>query len=122
MKNAAFAWIGGAMLILVLVFGLSIYATGYHKNEVERNFSRLVRQELESNYGESVAASEIKRSIEEQLKSTAFSNSKYEVTILTSDMKKGILSVRLKESFHYPGGKLGIVSITKTAIVDKEIS
>lgn len=119
MKNAILGGIGGVIVIFMVATLISIFEIGSRQNELDNHVPRIIEDTLESYYGTAATQREIQTHLERQLSACISSDSDVTITLDACDMTRGILSVKVKSNFSYPGGKRGCVEIKRTAIVDK---
>jgi hypothetical protein len=127
MKNVVLGMIGGILIIYTAVIALTIYGIQARKNEVENVLSQVVVDTLKEHYVPEMlrdldygpdSAESIGEEIRRELDGRIMSDSEVTVTILSCDMDKGILSVRVDESYRLFNGTQRKWSFSKTAIVD----
>ncbi len=128
MKNVILGIIGIFIVIYTVLISLSIYSVQSRKNELENCLSQVVEYVLEENYrpkemlyGTGIPKSneEIAKEIEKLIRMRISSDTMVDVYILECDMEKGILSVRIEETYILPNGKIRTDSYAKTAIIDR---
>lgn len=129
MKNVLLGMIGGFLILYTAVISLSIYSISTRKNELENCLSQIVEDVLEANYVPEELRSEETRiagraDIEQQVRDAVGlripSDSELQITILACDMEKGILSVRVDESYTMPNGATRNWYCAKTAVIDRK--
>jgi hypothetical protein len=127
MKNVVLGMIGGILIIYTALISLTIYGIQSRKNEVENALSQVVVDTLKEHYVPEMfrdldyspdSADSIGEEICGELERRITSDSEVTVTILSCDMDKGILSVRVDESYRLFDGTQREWSFSKTAIVD----
>jgi hypothetical protein len=120
MKNIILGMIGSLIAVYTFVSCLGIYSISLRKNEMENNISRVIEQNLREYYGKENGDADAAQSVKEELLGGLGSDSKVSIEIRACDMREGILSVSVEETFTMPGGKEKSVSCVKTAIVESE--
>jgi hypothetical protein len=127
MKNVVLGVIGGMLILYTAVIALTIYGVQSRKNEVENVLSQVVVDTLKEHYVPEMLRDgdyspdlpeSIGEEICEELARRITSDSEVNVTILSCDMDKGILSVRVDEAYPLFDGTQRTWSFSKTAIVD----
>ena len=118
MKNILLGLIGVMITVYTLLIGLNILTVQSHKNQLERNLSRVVKNVLEGEY-EQPSEESILQMIQEEVSDVMQDKGKREVEILTMDLQKGILSVRVTEYITTIVGTQKEIVIEKTALVER---
>ena len=118
MKNILLGLIGVMITVYTLLIGLNILTVQSHKNQLERNLSRVVKNVLEGEFEQSSEDS-ILQMIEEEVSDVMQEKGKREVEILALDLQKGILSVRVTEYITTIVGTQKEIVIEKTALVER---
>jgi hypothetical protein len=127
MKNAVLGIIGGLLIIYTAVIALTIYGIQTRKNEVENVLSQIVVDTLKEHYIPEILRDteyrpdppdDIEAEIRDELALRITSDTDVTVTILSCDMDKGILSVRVDETYSLYRGIQRNYTYAKTAIVD----
>jgi hypothetical protein len=127
MKNAVLGILGGLLIIYTAVIALTIYGIQTRKNEVENVLSQIVVDTLKEHYIPEILRdtdyrpdppTKIEAEIRDELALRITSDTDVTVTILSCDMDKGILSVRVDETYYLFNGAERTYSHSKTAIVD----
>jgi hypothetical protein len=127
MKNAVLGIIGGLLIIYTAVIALTIYGIQTRKNEVENVLSQIVVDTLKEHYIPEILRdtdyrpdlpTDIEAEIRDELALRITSDTDVTITILACDMDKGILSVRVDETYYLFNGVERNYSHSKTAIVD----
>ena len=118
MKNILLGLIGVMITVYTLLIGLNILTVQSHKNQLERNLSRVVKNVLEGEY-EQPSEESILQMIQEEVSDVMQEKGKREVEILTMDLQKGILSVRVTEYITTIVGTQKEIVIEKTALVER---
>lgn len=118
MKNILLGLIGVMITVYTLLIGLNILTVQSHKNQLERNLSRVVKNVLEGEFEQSSEDS-ILQMIEEEVADVMQEKGKREVEILALDLQKGILSVRVTEYITTIVGTQKEIVIEKTALVER---
>lgn len=113
------------MMLFVILIGLvelilTIDARYSRKNELEMAVERTVYDTLkmvnaEENKG---CVSDIQRTVKEKLNTLVTSKSQLHITVKAWDPDKGILSLKVRETFTYPIGIVGVLNCQRTAIID----
>lgn len=118
------------MIIYTAVISLTIYGIQSRENEVQNALSEIVVDTLSEYYVPEILrgsgyvpeeTEEIEREIREELLRRISSDTTVRVTVIACDMEKGILSVRVDETYQLPNGAQKVWAYAKTAIVDQEI-
>lgn len=116
-KNVILALIGIFITIYVVSIGLNIYIIQTHKNALEEQVPRVVKQTLEEAYitkDEAVAIGKLKEELiagKEQMRS---------LEVKKLDLEKGILSIVVTEHFGLVTGEEREISVEKTVIMERE--
>lgn len=118
MKNILLGLIGVMITVYTLLIGLNILTVQSHKNQLERNLSRVVKNVLEGEY-EQPSEESILQMIQEEVSDVMQEKGKREVEILALDLQKGILSVRVTEYITTIVGTQKEIVIEKTALVER---
>lgn len=118
MKNIMIGAIGGIVMIYMVLIQLSVYAGNIRENELENSLSESCMQTLKNYYGGNDADAE--HDVTGRIKERLSSDSEVTVAVLVCDMTKGILSVRVDETFRYPNGSTRTVTGKKTAIMERK--
>ena len=118
MKNILLGLIGVMITVYTLLIGLNILTVQSHKNQLERNLSRVVKNVLEGEF-EQPSEESILQMIEEEVSDVMQEKGKREVEILALDLQKGILSVRVTEYITTIVGTQKEIVIEKTALVER---
>lgn len=118
MKNILLGLIGVMIMIYTLLIGLNIITVQSHKNQLERNLSRVVKNVLEGEYGQ-VSEETIQQMIQEEVSDVMQDKGARVVEVLALDLQKGILSVRVKEYITTIVGTPKEIVIEKTALIEK---
>lgn len=107
------------MILYMLLLLLSIYSISARKNELYNCMSQVVEDTLFIYFGNENADEElILDSIHTMLEKRLTSDSGREIVLTVCDMEKGILGLRVLETFYLPNGFYKTVVLEKTAIVD----
>jgi hypothetical protein len=127
MKNAVLGIIGAIMIVYTAVIGLTIYGIQSRKNEVENVLSQIVVDTLKEHYVPEILRdtdyrpdppADIEAEIRDELALRITSDTEVTITILACDMDKGILSVRVDETYYLFNRAERNFTYAKTAIVD----
>jgi hypothetical protein len=127
MKNTILGIVGGLLIIYTAVIALTIYGIQTRKNEVENVLSQIVVDTLKEHYVPEILRDmdyrpdppdDIETEIRDELALRITSDTDVTITILACDMDKGILSVRVDETYYLFNGVERNYSHSKTAIVD----
>lgn len=118
MKNILLGLIGVMITVYTLLIGLNILTVQSHKNQLERNLSRVVKNVLEGEY-EQPSEESILQMMQEEVSDVMQEKGKREVEILALDLQKGILSVRVTEYITTIVGTQKEIVIEKTALVER---
>ena len=118
MKNILLGLIGVMITVYTLLIGLNILTVQSHKNQLERNLSRVVKNVLEGEFEQSSEES-ILQMIQEEVSDVMQDKGEREVEILALDLQKGILSVRVTEYITTIVGTQKEIVIEKTALVER---
>lgn len=98
---------------------LTVNARSSRKDELEQAVTLAVSITMENLAKGTVnEEDELEAMFTERLTELVHSDSELEVQILAKDVEKGLLCVCVEETFTYPGGKKGTLSVSKTAILD----
>ena len=128
MKQVILGVYGIFLMVAMTMLGLTVYGMQSRENEMNNCLSRIVRDTLEENYvphflqdelegkGDDEVAAELKRRIGEAI----HTDSEVEIDVICCDMKKGILSVAVTESYNTPLGTRTEREYRRTAIVDRK--
>lgn len=128
MKHVILGVYGIFLVVALTMLGLTVYGMQSRENEMNNCLSRIVRDTLEENYvphflqdelegkGDDEVAAELKRRIGEAI----HTDSEVEIDVICCDMKKGILSVAVTESYNTPLGTRTEREYRRTAIVDRK--
>lgn len=118
MKNVILAIVG--ILIGMSVFSIAFSTISYEnrKNALEKQVSKVVENVLEEEYPNG-DEEEAERRLVEELTLDVGSNGSVAVKVRKLDLKKGIVSVVVTETFHQFNGKRKTIVCEKTAIVEK---
>lgn len=128
MKHVILGVYGIFLMVALTMLGLTVYGMQSRENEMNNCLSRIVRDTLEENYmphflqdelegkGDDEVAAELKRRIGEAI----HTDSEVEIDVICCDMKKGILSVAVTESYNTPLGTRTEREYRRTAIVDRK--
>lgn len=128
MKNVILGAYGIFLIVASAMLGLTVYGMQSRENEMNRCLSRIVADTLEENYvphflqdetegkGDEEVAEELKQRIGEAI----HTDSEVEVDVVCCDMKKGIVSVAVTESYDTPLGTRTEREYRRTAIVDRK--
>ena len=118
MKTIVLGFTGCMLVILTVISCLSIYGISARKNEIENCTAQVVEQNLRTFYRSGASDEEAREALRQELMVRLDSASQVSVDVRTCDMEKGILSVRVVESFTLPGGQKKEVACEKTMIVE----
>ena len=118
MKNILLGLIGVMITVYTLLIGLNILTVQSHKNQLERNLSRVVKNVLEGEFEQSSEES-ILQMIQEEVSDVMQDKGEREVEILALDLQKGILSVRVTEYITTIVGTQKEIVIEKTALLER---
>lgn len=118
MKNILLGLIGVMITIYTLLIGLNILTVQSHKNQLEKNLSRVVKNVLEGEYGQASEES-IQRMIQEEVSDVMQDKGQRVVEILALDLQKGILSVRVTEYITTIVGTQKEIVVEKTALIER---
>ncbi|MCR4955418.1 MAG: hypothetical protein K6A30_01880 [Lachnospiraceae bacterium] len=115
----------GFMCFLMFVVGvmsmLTVDAKYSRKNELEVAMMSAMKYAMEGVLEERIQTDEeLERSFQNSLRRQITSKSELSVDMVECDVKDGILSAKVKETFTYPTGKQGELTVNKTIIVDRE--
>lgn len=89
------------------------------KIELEEGLRMAMREILsEFQKAESSKQSEVKKAMEERIRSYVDSDSKVKVVDVRMDENATIMQVEVEEIFRYPNGKRGEIRVSETAIVE----
>lgn len=128
MKHVILGVYGIFLMVALTMLGLTVYGMQSRENEMNNCLSRIVRDTLEENYvphflqdelegkGDDEVAAELKRRVGEAI----HTDSEVEIDVICCDMKKGILSVAVTESYNTPLGTRTEREYRRTAIVDRK--
>lgn len=126
MKQVILTMVGMILVFYTITIGFSVFSTQTRKNELENNVARIVEAALTKNcqiYGEQPIAlqekeiSFLKQNLIEEI--TASIGEDVLVQILAFDMEKGIVSVRVEETYEQFNGKTKAISCEKTVILEQ---
>ncbi len=122
MKHVILSMVGMLIIFYTITIGFSVLSTQTRKNELENNLARIVEVTLENyylnGYGEA-ELSELQQNLINEIEESLGEDADVLVQIQAFDMQKGIISVRVEESYQQFNGKTKILSCEKTAIVEK---
>ena len=143
MKHLIIAVISAVVTVLVIIILMSVHSADLKQTELERSLKSAARQSLENaclsqktqvSDNDTLVCDFIgiflgKMKINERVVSengeiyaedSSDKGGKLEIDIEAADIYKGILSVRVKEHFTYPNGKIGTIKAETTQIVERE--
>lgn len=120
MKNVILAMLGIAICFYTITIGFSVFSTQTRKNELETSVARIVESTLEENYKE-VEEEAILASMIEEITQALGGKEDVTVQVQQMDLQKGIISVRVEESFRQFNGQTKTLSCEKTVIVEREV-
>ena len=118
MKNILLGLIGVMITVYTLLIGLNILTIQVHKNQLEKNLSRVVKNVLEGEMGQASEES-IQQMICEEVSDVIQEKGDLVVEILALDLQKGILSVRITERITTITGNEKEIVLEKTAILER---
>lgn len=121
MRNVILAFIG--ILITLYTFSLvfSVFSLQTRKNDLENHVARVVEDFLESAYQNGSEQVVTQRLINE-LSQNVDDSGQLEVEVQALDLQKGIISVKVSETFRQFNGKERTIVCEKTAIMEREVS
>ncbi|MBR4026468.1 MAG: hypothetical protein IKJ01_02765 [Lachnospiraceae bacterium] len=120
MKTTIFGIIAVLIAIYTMALSLGIYNTQIRKNQLENSVSQIVKETLELAYpngDESIVKEELINHIKSRLNNIDTTK----VEVLAFDLEKGIISVKVTETYNQLSGREKIISLEKTAIMEKEV-
>lgn len=127
MKNIIFGGAGMTVIVLVSVILLSVAGRGIRSHELNIAVARAVKNTVETGYeraqteGNSASLKEeMTAYLGQEIINAVQSEAAVQIEVLEMELEKGIVSARVTEGFLYPNGKQSEVSVTKTAIADRE--
>lgn len=120
MKNVILGMIGGAIVIYLVVFCLSVYSISSRKNEMENCISQVLEQNLIRYYGGEQSDDAVRTAVTQDLISRLQTDSKIIVEVHTCDMQRGILAAVIREEFYLPIGTSKTITCNKTVIAEEE--
>ncbi|MCI7531661.1 MAG: hypothetical protein MSA59_02140 [Lachnobacterium sp.] len=120
MKNIILGMTGGAIVIYLIVFCLSVYSISARKNEMENCISQVLEQNLLSYYGGERSDAEVRSVVTQDLIGRLQADSKTVIDVHTCDMRQGILAATIREEFFLPIGTSKTITCSKTVIVEEE--
>lgn len=118
MKNIILGAIGLLVTVYVTMIGMNVYMIQTHKDQLENCFSRILQQALEEGYG-TVENEMITQRIISDFAESMNNEGALQVEIQAMDLQKGLLSVRVTESFFLLNGKEKVITLEKTIIMDR---
>ncbi|MCI7321763.1 MAG: hypothetical protein MR508_00400 [Lachnospiraceae bacterium] len=118
MKNIILGFTGCMLAICMVISCLSIYSISVRKNELENCTSQVVEQNLKTYYRSGKESGEVVEALRQEFMLRLGSASQLSIDVKACDMEKGILSVRVSETFTLPGGQKKEVACAKTMIVE----
>lgn len=121
MKNVILGIIGIFITLYTLLIGLNILTIQSHKNQLEKNVSRIVKNVLEGEYqkGEKEA---VQQMLLEEISASISSNGTVTVEIQEIDLQKGILSLKVTDQIRTLTGASRQLVIEKTAIMEQTMT
>ena len=132
MKQVIFMSVIGALVLLSLAAVLTLWSRRVRENDLNKAVSTATEQtlgSLEKGVSNAPASSEqmeaeflqhLFRQVNAGDNKNFDKDMKLEVKVSECDPDKGIISVRVNETFTYPGGKKGNVTVDRTAIRERE--
>lgn len=121
MKNVILAFIGILITLYTFSSVFSVFSLQSRKNELENHVARIVEGFLENAYPNGDEGMLKQRMISELSKNVDDSG-KLTVEMQALDLQKGIISVKVSETFRQFNGKERTIVCEKTAIVEQEVS
>ena len=121
MKNIILGMIGLFIAIYTLILGLNILTVVSHRNQLERNLSRIVKHILENEF-QSENEEIVIRMLEEEIRSTVSRNIDMEIKVNQIDLQKGIISIEVREIVPNLMGTKREIVVSKTAIMEQQMT
>lgn len=118
MKSVMLGMMGFLITIYTLLIGLNVLTIQSHKNQLDRNLSRILKNVLETEYpyGEEAMVEQMLR---EEIIASISSKAPISVEIQAIDLQKGVLSVKVTETISTVVGTPREIVMEKTAIVER---
>ena len=132
MKQVIFMSVTGALALLSLAAVLTLWSRRVRENNLNKAVSTAMEQTLDSlekgvsyrpansEQMEAEFLQHLFRHVNAGDKNNIDKDMKLDVNVSECDPDKGIISVRVDETFTYPGGKKGNITVNRTAIREKE--
>ena len=123
MKNAVLIFVNVVFWVFTLVIAMTISGKMNRSVELQSNLSTAVEaavgamavETAETGMAEELAVAECI----ERFVTTLDTDSDVQVDIMKADTKKGLLAIRVAETFKHPNGKAGAVACERIAIRDR---
>ena len=116
-----------AAMLLVFFFGVSVLAISNdttREKKLDTAVSEVAELSLEQFMddprGSDISSDDIRKFFEERLYERLSEAAELDVVIESCDLKRGLLSVSVRESFVHPNGKKGEVSAKKILLLEQE--
>jgi hypothetical protein len=132
MKQVIYMSVSGVLVLLALVAVLTLWSRRIKENDLNKAVTTAEEQTLASlekgsedapkdnNEMEALFLQLLFRQINAGDKNNMDNGMKLNVKVSECDPDKGIISVKVDETFTYPGGKKGNVSVKRTALRERE--
>ena len=118
MKNILLGASGLLITIYVTLIGMNLYMIQTHKDQLENCFSRILQQALVDGYN-TADHEEISQRIISDLAESRNNAGAMQVQIRAIDLKRGVLSVEVTETFSLLTGKEKVITLEKTILMDR---
>lgn len=118
MKSVMLGMIGFLITIYTLLIGLNVLTIQSHKNQLDRNLSRIIKNVLETEYPYGEGAM-VEQMLREEIIASISSKAPISVEIQAIDLQKGVLSVKVTETISTAVGTPREIVMEKTAIVER---
>ena len=118
MKNVILILLGILIVLYTITIAFSAFTTQTRKNELEKNVSRIVESALK-NYYKQWNEEQVQEELIEEIVQCLGENANVVVTVQACDLQKGIISVRVEETFWSFNGKSKTLVCEKTAIMEQ---
>ena len=131
MKNVILGIVGSMIVLYTVILALGIYSVSVREDELDSCVAEVmmttmkryyVAEELAGVGGDTVDEGRVKEELEKCLRERLHSASKVNIIIRKCDMKLGILSVCVEETFMIPNGKMKKILCENTLIDDRQIT
>lgn len=115
-------------MLYLSILGLLIYNQQIRKNELDKIVSSVAKATLLEYYKpwEYLGEEQLQRKenqarvqLEEEIRRRCETNTERKIEIKMLDLEKGLVSVKVEETYHLPGGKNKQLQLQKTILMDK---